>query len=78
MSTRGAARLWLGLGTVSLAFLWVAVLFFPAWIGRAGVLFMGAPFAAAILDLGLRWREDIWSAVAVTGLCVLFCMAWLI
>jgi len=78
MSNKNAARLWLGLGTASLLLLWVAVLFRPAWTDWAKVLFTGAPFVAAAIDLWPRWRTDPWSAVAALGLCVLFCIAWII
>jgi hypothetical protein len=78
MSSKSAARLWLWLGTASLLILWAAILFRPARTGWAGVLFTGAPFVAAAIDLWPRWRKDPWSAVAALGLFVLFCMAWMI
>lgn len=78
MNSKSVARLWLGLGAASLLLLWVAVLFRPSWIGWATVVFTGAPFAAAAIDLWPRWRSDLWSAVAALGLCVLFCIAWMI
>lgn len=78
MSARSVAYLWLGLGTATLLFLLATVLFRPAWTGVAGILFTGAPFAAAAIELWPRWRNDLWSAIAALGLGVLFFMAWMI
>jgi len=78
MSSRASAALWLGLGALGLAFLWVAVLFRPLWTAQAGLAFTAVPFAAAAAEFLPAARRDPGSAVAAVGLVVLFCIAWLL
>lgn len=78
MKTRLVATLWLGLGALGLVLLWAAVLFRPSWAHWAGLAFTATPFAAASVEFLADARRDPGSAVAVVGLIVLFCIAWLV
>ena len=72
------SRVWTAAGITGLAWLWIGVLWAPAWTFELGLAFLALPATLGAITVWARPERDRVTTLCAVALVLLFLVPWLL